>query len=96
MQQNGETIYGTRGDVIPPKDWGTITIKNKTAYLHLLNEPENPAFLFIPDLKEKISKAFLRKGQKEIKFKQQPEGTFIYLDGVMQDDIDTIIQLELK
>ena len=31
MQQNGETIYGTRGDVIPPKDWGTITIKNKTA-----------------------------------------------------------------
>jgi len=35
-------------------------------------------------------------GNKEIKFKQQPEGTFIYIDGIMLDDIDTIIQLDLK
>ena len=96
MQQNGESIYGTRGNIIPPKDWGTMTVKNKTAYLHILDKPENPAFIFIPELKEKISKAFLVSGQKEIKFKQQPEGTFIYLDGVMLDDIDTIIQIDLK
>jgi alpha-L-fucosidase len=35
-------------------------------------------------------------GNKEVKFKQQPEGTFIYLDGVVLDEIDTIIQLDLK
>ena len=96
MQRYGETIYGTRGNVIPPKEWGTVTIKNKTAYVHILNKPENAAFVFIPELKEKISKAILFNGQKEIKFKQQPEGTFIYLDGVALDDMDTIIQLELK
>jgi alpha-L-fucosidase len=93
---NGETIYGTRGGVIPPKDWGTIVIKNKTAYIHILKKPENPAFIFIPDLRDKIVKANLFKGKKEIKFKQQPEGTFVYLDGVELDNIDTIIQIELK
>ena len=96
MERNGQTIYGTRGNVIPPKDWGTMTIKNKMVYMHILNKPENPAFIFIPELKEKISKAFLLNGNKEIKFKQQPEGTFIYIDGVVLDDVDTIIQLDLK
>ena len=96
MQQYGQTIYGTRGNIIPPKDWGTMTVKNKTVYMHILNKPENPAFIFIPELKEKISKAILMNGQKEIKFKQQSEGTFIYLDGVLLDDIDTIFQLDLK
>ena len=96
MLQYGQTIYRTRGNIIPPKDWGTITVKDKIAYIHILNKPENPAFIFIPELKGKISKGFLVNGQKEIKFKQQPEGTFIYLDGVMLDDIDTIIQLDLK
>lgn len=96
MEQNGQTIYDTRGGVIPPKDWGTLTMKNKTVYMHILNKPENSAFIFIPELKQKISKAVLFKGQKEIKFKQQPEGTFIYLDGVVLDDTDTIIQLELN
>jgi alpha-L-fucosidase len=96
MGQYGQTIYGTRGNIIPPKDWGTLTIKGKTVYMHILNKPENPAFIFIPELKEKISKVFLMNGNKEVKFKQQPEGTFIYLDGVILDEIDTIIQLDLK
>lgn len=96
LQLNGETIYGTRGNVIPPKDWGMLTIKDKAVYMHVLKKPEQPGFIFIPELKQKINKAFLFTGKKEIKFKQQPEGTFIYLDGVALDDIDTIIQIELK
>lgn len=96
IEQNGETIYGTRGNVIPPKDWGMLTMKNKTVYMHILNKPETPAYIFIPGLNEKIVKAVLFKGQKEVKFKQQPEGTFIFLDGIELDGIDTIVQLELK
>jgi alpha-L-fucosidase len=96
MAVNGETIYGTRGDIIPPKDWGTITMKNKTAYVHILKRPESPSFIFIPELKDKIAKAILFKNKNEIKIKQLPEGTFIYLDGVVLDEIDTIIQLDLK
>lgn len=96
MEQYGQTIYGTRGNVIPAKDWGTVTQKNKTLYIHILNKPENPAFVFIPELKQKIEKAVLFNSQKEIKFRQQPEGTFLYLNGIVLDEIDTIIQLELN
>ncbi|HEU4901526.1 MAG TPA: alpha-L-fucosidase, partial [Flavisolibacter sp.] len=96
MQANGETIYGTRGNVIPPKDWGVVTRKDKTVYLHILKKPEQPAYIFIPELKQKIVRAFLFNSKKEIKVKQQPEGTFIYLDGVTLNEVDTILQLELK
>jgi alpha-L-fucosidase len=96
MAQYGETIYGTRGNIIPPKDWGMLTIKGKTVFMHILSKPENPSFIFIPELKDKISKASLFIGRNEVKFKQQSEGTFIYLDGVELDDIDTVIQIDLK
>lgn len=96
MKENGETVYGTRGNVLPAKKWGVATQKGKTVYLHILDKPENPAFLFIPELKGKIAAARQFKGKKEIKFKQQPEGTFVYLDGVAPDDVDTIIELQLK
>lgn len=96
MQQNGETIYGTRGNIIPPKDWGMVTKKNNTMYMHILQKPENASFVFIPELKDKIAKAFLFSGKKEIRFKQQAEGTFIYLDNITLDEVDTIIQIELK
>lgn len=96
LAKNGETIYGTRGNIIPQKDWGTITQKGKTNYLHLMHRTENPAYIFIPELKQKIVKATLFTGKTEVKFKQQPEGTFIYLDGISLDDTDTIIQLDLK
>ncbi len=95
MEKNGETIYGTRGNVIPPKEWGTITAKKKTLFLHLLQPPADKT-LFIPELKDKITKAFLFADKRVITIKQQAEGTFIYLDGVSFDDTDTIIQVELK
>lgn len=96
MEQNGETIYGTRGNVIPPQDWGVITQKNKIAFIHILQKPAQAGFIFIPALKATITKAYLFNGKKAIKFKQQPEGTFIYLDAVQLDGIDTIIEIELK
>jgi len=96
MSRNGETIYGSRGDMISPKDWGVLALKNKTAYMHILEKPASNAIIFIPDLKQIIHKALLFTGKKEVKFKQQPEGTFIYLEGIDIDEIDTIIQLDLK
>jgi alpha-L-fucosidase len=96
LQVNGESVYGTRGNIIPPADWGTITRKNNTLYLHIFNIPENDPFIFIPGFNEKITRSFLFSNKKAVRFKQQNEGTFIYLDGVLPDDTDTIIQIELK
>lgn len=96
MSQNGETIYGTRGGQIPAKEWGVFTAKGKTVYMHILKKPEQDNFIFIPELKQKINKAVMFVGKKEVKFKQQPEGTFIFLDDMAFDANDTILQLELK
>jgi alpha-L-fucosidase len=96
MQVNGETIYGTRGNVYPPQDWGLITAKSKTWYVHILQKPAQKGYIFLPELKEKIKSASVRADKKNVKFKQTPEGTFIYLNGLQLDDLDTILELQLQ
>ena len=63
--------------------------------MHILKKPELAGFIFIPELKYKIRKAFIYASNNKIEVKQQPEGTFIYLNDIVLDDTDTIIQLEL-
>ncbi len=96
MTKNGESIYNTRGDIYPVKDWGVITGKDKTLYLHLLQAPTAQNYIFLPGFKIQIVSAILKADKKNIKFKQIPEGTFIYLDKLKIDDVDTIIQMESK
>ena len=95
MKQNGESIYGTRGNIVEPKNWGVVTGKDKFLYVHLLNKTSQP-FVFVPLSKEKISKATMLNNGNAVKWKRQPEGVFIYLDNAEMDDIDTIIKLETK
>ena len=92
MRQNSETFFGTRGNIIEPQDWGTITAKANKLFVHLLNV-DGKNYIFIPGIKNKILKASLYNGKSEIRFKQLPEGVFIYLDGIIQNEIDTILQL---
>jgi len=96
IHQNGESFYGTRGNIIPLQDWGTITAKNKTLYVHILNNPQQQPYIFIPQLKEKIIAASLLNDNSNIKFKQQTEGVFIYVNNIKQDTIDTIIRLTVQ
>uniref|UniRef100_UPI004048A253 alpha-L-fucosidase n=1 Tax=Mariniflexile sp. TaxID=1979402 RepID=UPI004048A253 len=91
----GESIYGTRGNVIKTQDWGTITKKDNTLYVHILNVPQEP-YLFIPELKEKISSVTSFDGKSKIKFKQMKEGTFIYLDNKNVDNVDEILKLKIN
>jgi alpha-L-fucosidase len=93
MDKNGESIYGTRGGIIAPQEWGVVTGKNKTLFVHILKKPGQP-FIFIPKLTTKISKASVFADNATVNFKQQPEGVFIYLDKVAPDRVDTIIKLE--
>jgi alpha-L-fucosidase len=95
MQENGETIYGTRGNVIPQQEWGAVTRKDKNIYVHLFSKPDEN-YILLPGFKEKIISAITFKGKAKVNFKQQPEGVFIYLDGIVLDDTDTIFQLSVK
>ena len=96
MQQYGETIYGTRGNYIPPQEWGVVTSKNKTVYAHVMQIPDESGYIFIPGLKEKVIKTFGFADKKPLKFKQLPEGVFIYINGLKQDDADAVVQIDLK
>ncbi|MFC0513239.1 alpha-L-fucosidase [Mucilaginibacter angelicae] len=92
MQKNGEAIYGTRGSGIPAQPWGVVTQKDKNLYVHVMTPPQQP-YVFIPQLKGKVTKAVLLGDGSAVKFKQQTEGVFVYLNGVTTDPNDTIIKL---
>jgi alpha-L-fucosidase len=92
MQKNSSSIYGTRGNIIPPQDWGVVTGKEKTYYVHMLKSTGLP-YVFVPGLKATILSAQQLVGGKKVRFQQQAEGVFIYVEGISLDSIDTIIQL---
>ncbi|MDB5210360.1 MAG: alpha-L-fucosidase [Sediminibacterium sp.] len=97
MSQNGSTIYGTRGNIVPPQEWGVVTGKSKNYFVHILNKSKlQQPYVFIPGMKEKITAATVFATKAGIRFKQEPEGVFVYLDAVKMDDTDTIIQLTLQ
>jgi alpha-L-fucosidase len=92
MQKNGETIYGTRGNAIAPQPWGVVTYKNKTLFAHVMEMPQQP-YVFIPQVNAKITSVTLKSDGSKLKYKQQPEGVFVYTGNVKPDAIDTIIEL---
>lgn len=94
MQEKGETIVGTRGNVIAAQEWGVVTQKDKKLFVHLLN-PSVAAVFFLPGLKEKIASAVIYKSNNKIRFKQQAEGLFLYVNGITLDDTDTIVELTI-
>ncbi len=94
MQQYGSSIYGTRGNIVPAQDWGVVTGKGKTYYVHVLKRNGLP-YIFVPQLKEKVITASLMKDGSSVRFKQEPEGLFIYLDNNAAKEMDTIVQLNL-
>lgn len=95
MKQYGASIYGTRGDVIDVQPWGLVTAKDKTLYAHIIHKiPQT--FINLPGLKQKVISASVMKDGRKLKFKQTTKETIIYLDGVVMDDIDTIVELKIK
>jgi alpha-L-fucosidase len=92
MKKNGESIYGTRGGMVPPQPWGVVTYKANVLYAHVLKSPNLP-YVFIPNVKEKVTKVALLSDGSKLKFKQVPEGVFVYTDNLTADPIDTIIEL---
>lgn len=91
--KNGESIYGTRGGPIAPQEWGVSTQKQGTVYLHVLKIPSNN-ILFVPDYTAKTTTVTDFTSKKILKFKQIPEGLFVYLDTASNNDIDTIVEVK--
>jgi len=95
LQQYGETIYNTTGNIIAPQKWGVVTAKNKTWYAHIISNPGEPS-IFIPAGKEKVRSVTGFAGKEKLKFTQQADGVTVFLEGIRADDTDTVIQLDMK
>ena len=95
MKKNGETIYDTRGNVIPVQPWGVVTARQNVWYLHILNKPNEP-YIFIPAVNRKILKVGSYKSAIQFSYKLQTEGLFVYWKGFIPDAIDTIIQIDFQ
>lgn len=95
MHQYGESIYGTRGNVMPPQDWGVVTAKNKTVFVHIIKSPERPSIL-ITGITGKIKSCKLMGAKQNVKYKQDKDQVIINLDSIALNDVDTIIQIETK
>lgn len=92
MQQYGESIYGTRGNVMPAKDWGVVTAKGKSIFVHILKD-SGLSTLVIEGIQGKVKDCRLMGTDQKVKFKQAKTGLTLNLEGIKFDDIDTIIEV---
>jgi alpha-L-fucosidase len=95
MRQYGKSIYGTRGNIMPPQDWGVVTSKDKTIYIHILKNTGQTS-IHIQGINDKIKNCQLMDTNQNVKFKQDKTGVTISLDEIALNDKDTIIQIETK
>ncbi|HOU03607.1 MAG TPA: alpha-L-fucosidase [Bacteroidales bacterium] len=93
MERYGETIYGTRGGPIPPKTWGVTTQKGNKVFVHILNPEDNN--LLLPDFGKKIKNITLFNTTTKVKFRQDAYGVTISLPQGTNDNIDTILVMEI-
>jgi alpha-L-fucosidase len=89
LNENGETIYGTRVDKVINKPWGTTTTKAGKTYVHVLKQTD--PVIYIENI-GKIKSAKVFKTGEKIKFTQDSDNLILHI-GQIPDTIDHIIEL---
>jgi alpha-L-fucosidase len=92
LEKYGESVYGTRGSVVPKQDWGVVTAKSGKFYAHILRKPTTK-FIFIPSIKNKITVIQHLNSKSNLQFKQVDEGVFVYINNSLSDEYDDVIVL---
>jgi alpha-L-fucosidase len=90
----GETIYGTRGGPLSARNWGVTTQKGNKIYVHILNWQDEA--LTLPKVGKKVVAARLFKDKSSLKFTENEFGISVIVPKANMDDIDTVVELELK
>lgn len=94
LKVNGETIYGTKGGFIKPQEWGCITQKGNTYYIHILKNDGKPISLEFPK-KVKSMNLFEDKSAK-VAYTTKGKTTTINLSTITPKPIDTIIEVTAR
>lgn len=93
LKENGESIYGTRGGLIPACDWGVTTQKGNKLYVHILNLTDKGLFLPVSAAEIKSVKKF--NTNNKLQYLKNNTGITVLLPEV-PTDIDYILEIELK
>jgi alpha-L-fucosidase len=90
----GETIYGTRGGPLTARDWGVMTQKENKVYVHILNWQDES--IVMPAWGKKIKSAKVFTDKSPVKFLENEFGITLKVPKEKMDEIDTVIELEMK
>lgn len=90
MKTYGETIYGTRGGMVAPHDWGVTTQKDNRLFVHVLNLQDKA--LFLPTGDKKFKKALDFASRKAVKMQKCQGGVMLFFDAV-PTDVDKVVEL---
>lgn len=94
LRQNGESIYGTRGGPLLPRDWGVTTQKGNRVFVHVLNWPDET--LTLPGLGKKVVSARLLTDRTPIRFTENAFGLSLQIPKAKRDEVNTIVELTLQ
>ena len=94
MKTYGETIYGTRGGEVSPREWGVTTRKDNKTFVHILDAEDAAIYLPIPQGK-KVKRCVRFDDRSAIRYQQDKEGILIKLDQI-PDEIDLVVEIEWK
>jgi alpha-L-fucosidase len=92
MQQNGQSIYGTRGGPTKPQPWGVTTQSLNNIYIHIMYPYESET-IYIP-LKTKPKQVKLLGMDTDVKYIMQKDGISISSKGLALKYPDTIIWVQ--
>ncbi len=100
MQQNGESIYGTKASPFFKLPWGRCTTKeidgDTYLYLHVFNWPKN-GLLNVPGLNARVSDIYLLSNQQQhFPWKFEGEDLQIHAPAVIFDEINTVVVVKTK
>lgn len=76
LKVNGETIYGTKGGPLSPRNWGVTTQKGNRVYVHILNWQDESFML--PKLSKRIGSVKMFLDKTPIKFHESEFGVSLF------------------
>lgn len=93
LQQFGNTIYGTRGNLIAPQKWGVVTTNANSYFVHIL-QPSDLKEIVLPLSEKKLTATVLNTGEK-IKMKRSKDSWMIPIpESALNEKIDYIIEIK--
>jgi alpha-L-fucosidase len=94
LKQNGATIYDTKGGPLTARDWGVTTQKGNVVYVHILKWMDES--IVLPTWGKSVKSATMFSDKSPIKFQQNDFGITLKIPKEKFNEIDTIVELQLK